>query len=633
MNNTILLFDCYSLFIVLSVALAFFLQVKIKNKYIFLFKIMLGTLLLSTIFEIISVLLLKNYLTENILFRVTMGLSFFFVMSFSVFQYAYTVLLFDNKEQDKTLFKNVIIGLGAIFFISLIGLFPNIIYKEGSSEIKLNNYYFLYFIVVFIYTILMFRNLYKNKKLLNRLKTFVSIMYLVFLVTIVILTLLYIYVPAINFIFAVYMLMLYISMYTSDNHLIVGTKIFNYSGFKINLTRKIQNCDYNRYYYIFVVSNFFEYLEKFSKDAFNIDKAFGMFLKNNFGNPTYKICDNRYVMVSKKNLDIEIQNLFFKSNQVFFYKKEKFTPKPIIASFKVKEDFNTANDIIYAVKSENFVTLNEKNKITKISKDILIESKKEIDVEKYLKRHIIDDDFTLSYRLLYENKEKKYAALGAYLLIKDENEYLSFSKLTRIAASNGILTKLENSLFSSIGRFVEKNDLKSLGINEIFIYITTFQMGQVLRATDLINSFRKYTNKSFSVISILLTEVPGVIDYKIMNENIKKLKDCGARVYLSEFGSGYSTLDFLFQCPFDGIKINRKITREAIKSEEGKKLLKYIINIGVDTKKDIFLAGVDSKILLNLPIISRVKYLGGSYFCSYKSEKDIINFIKEKRER
>ena len=130
----------------------------------------------------------------------------------------------------------------------------------------------------------MFKKLYTNKKMLNRLKTFVSIMYLVFLITIIILTLLYIYVPAINFIFAVYMLMLYISMYTSDNYLIVGTKIFNYSGFKINLTRKMQNSDYNRYYYIFVVSNFFEYIEGFNKEAFNIDKAFGMFLKNNFCN-------------------------------------------------------------------------------------------------------------------------------------------------------------------------------------------------------------------------------------------------------------------------------------------------------------------------------------------------------------
>jgi len=219
------------------------------------------------------------------------------------------------------------------------------------------------------------------------------------------------------------------------------------------------------------------------------------------------------------------------------------------------------------------------------------------------------------------------------LLIKDENEYLTFSTLTRIAASYGILTKLENSLFSSIGRFVQRNDLQSLGIKEIFIYITTFQMGQVLRATDFINYFKKYTNKSFNVVSILLTEVPGVIDCNVVNENIKKLKDYGARVYLSEFGSGYSTLDFLFQCPFDGIKINRKITREAIKSEEGQKLLKYIINIGVDTKKDIFLAGFDSDSLFELPITSKVKYQGGSYFGSYKSENDIIAFLKEKKER
>lgn len=111
-----------------------------------------------------------------------------------------------------------------------------------------------------------------------------------------------------------------------------------------------------------------------------------------------------------------------------------------------------------------------------------------------------------------------------------------------------------------------------------------------------------------------MTETSVAEDIQALVKNINILKNDGIRFSIDDFGTGYSSLSYLRQIPIDELKIDRSFIMELEKSQEGRTMVKTIINIAKNLHLTIVAEGVENEFQKNFLINNGCDILQGFYF-------------------
>lgn len=125
----------------------------------------------------------------------------------------------------------------------------------------------------------------------------------------------------------------------------------------------------------------------------------------------------------------------------------------------------------------------------------------------------------------------------------------------------------------------------------------------------------KAANVKPEKLTIEITESIIGKDYEYMKSQIKRFQSLGYKVWMDDFGSGYSSLEILHDFQFDLIKFDMKFMQEFQKSEKSKILLsglmRTVINLGIDTVCE----GVENKKQVDFLKEIGCTKLQGFYYC------------------
>ena len=102
---------------------------------------------------------------------------------------------------------------------------------------------------------------------------------------------------------------------------------------------------------------------------------------------------------------------------------------------------------------------------------------------------------------------------------------------------------------------------------------------------------------------------------------VKQLKAAGFRVYMDDYGTGYSNVHSLFAMDFDVVKIDKSIFWNSEKSEIGKILLENTVRMVRQMHRGILVEGVETQKQLDMLRDLDVDYIQG-YFYSKPIPKD-----------
>ena len=90
-----------------------------------------------------------------------------------------------------------------------------------------------------------------------------------------------------------------------------------------------------------------------------------------------------------------------------------------------------------------------------------------------------------------------------------------------------------------------------------------------------------------SLLTIEITESIVAADFDYMKEQIDRFRNLGFKVWMDDFGSGYSSLDVLQDLSFDLIKFDMRFLRQLDKSQNGKiiltELMRMATSLGIET--------------------------------------------------
>ena len=138
-------------------------------------------------------------------------------------------------------------------------------------------------------------------------------------------------------------------------------------------------------------------------------------------------------------------------------------------------------------------------------------------------------------------------------LIKDANKsfYVSINLSTRQLKSIDILAKIVKTV-------------KDIGINPANIQLEITETGYVEEQSDIL---------------------------KVLDD----LKNKGFKIAIDDFGTGYASLTYLQKIPATALKIDKSFVSNLNVSSDDNQLVKSMINLGRDLKKDVIAEGVETE--------------------------------------
>ena len=137
-------------------------------------------------------------------------------------------------------------------------------------------------------------------------------------------------------------------------------------------------------------------------------------------------------------------------------------------------------------------------------------------------------------------------------------------------------------------------------------------------ACDIVEEMRRRVDAagfSRDKINIEVTESVIGSDFEFMKSQIERFRSLGFRVWMDDFGSGYSTLDVLQSIRFDLIKFDMRFMKEFDTSEKSRIMLTELIRMAISLGVDTVCEGVETKEQADFLREIGCTMMQGYYFC------------------
>ena len=168
------------------------------------------------------------------------------------------------------------------------------------------------------------------------------------------------------------------------------------------------------------------------------------------------------------------------------------------------------------------------------------------------------------------------------------------------------------------------------GYEDIKMSVNLSKM-QIYRG-DTYNLLKTYMNLygiSGKNLEIEVTESGVFKDEKVAMLLLEKLRSLGISISLDDYGTGYSSLNFLQNAPIDTIKIDRSFISENSQKASGQKLLTSVIEIAKSLKFSTVASGIEQQSQIDFFKSIACDYVQGYYYSKPVPSDEMINFLTQ----
>lgn len=115
-----------------------------------------------------------------------------------------------------------------------------------------------------------------------------------------------------------------------------------------------------------------------------------------------------------------------------------------------------------------------------------------------------------------------------------------------------------------------------------------------------------------------------------VREAVHRLAKLGCKIYIDDFGLGYTPMANLQQWPLSGIKVHRSFIQNALKSAEDKSVVKALFAVAKSMKLDVISEGIESEEHLKFLLDIDQPNVQGFYIAEPMQHMKIPPFFEEK---
>ena len=176
----------------------------------------------------------------------------------------------------------------------------------------------------------------------------------------------------------------------------------------------------------------------------------------------------------------------------------------------------------------------------------------------------------------------------------------------------GLIYRLDNYIWEEAAK--QLKIWKDSGYN---YYISVNISAKDFYHIDVYQTFKNLVSKygiDTDKLHIEITETALSEDKQAAHKTIERLHDEGFIIEIDDFGSGYSSFNFLKDVCADVIKIDRVFLKKSSHEERGEQILRSIISISHDIGMDVITEGVENVDQLSMLAKMNCDWFQGYYF-------------------
>jgi diguanylate cyclase (GGDEF)-like protein len=266
-----------------------------------------------------------------------------------------------------------------------------------------------------------------------------------------------------------------------------------------------------------------------------------------------------------------------------------------------QEAFKLADQALYAAKTSG------RNRI-----EIYDETQKNSNSEMLslneIKQAIEDNRVVCYYQKIINTHTKELSHYEALLrIISKEGEIITPNRILPVIEGTFILRNITKSVLNICYEKLLSNPHIKISVN--------LNPQDVVNDTilEILKSYARTKNISRR-LGLEIVESDDLINNKNAKRNILKLKRFGYKIYIDDFGSGYSNFIYLSEIKTDCIKIDGTIIKKILDDKMSYLLVKHVVNFAKDANIKVIAEYVSSKEIYEQVKLLGIEYSQGFYF-------------------
>ena len=248
-----------------------------------------------------------------------------------------------------------------------------------------------------------------------------------------------------------------------------------------------------------------------------------------------------------------------------------------------------------------------------------------IDIRRCLERALEDDTLEVFLQPIVDSRSEHLVAAEALARLRDEaGEIIPPDQFITMAEREGYIVRLGEQVLTKVCRFIQKNDMKTLGIRWINVNLSPIQFlsRQVpQRFSEILQAHQV----SPEWVHLEITE-QSIADFSLLRDQIELLHARGFEFALDDYGSGYSNLSRVRQYPFTHIKIDMDITRDFCQKKD--LLLPSMIQAFRQMNFSVTAEGIETREMADALREIGCEYFQGYYYSRPLPMNDFLLFAQ-----
>lgn len=229
-----------------------------------------------------------------------------------------------------------------------------------------------------------------------------------------------------------------------------------------------------------------------------------------------------------------------------------------------------------------------------------------------------DGDFYLEFQPQYGIKEDRIVGFEALFRVNKRVQLnVSTAEIINYAEQSGNMVMLGDFIFKEGMRFAKSIEGKGVSVS---LNVSIIQLMQTGFVDNFLKIYRHYDLKPNSV-SIEITESYLMQTEEETLKKLEILKENGIDIYLDDFGTKYSSFNYLKELPISAIKIDRSFIEDVDKNKYSEFITATIINIAKNLGLKSVVEGVETKEQFNM-----VKAQGSDVIQGFLISKSVDEF-------
>ncbi len=301
-----------------------------------------------------------------------------------------------------------------------------------------------------------------------------------------------------------------------------------------------------------------------------------------------------------------------------------------ISVLEFPEDARSVEEIIDGIDFSILEAKKQrKGSVIKASEISVHPGKRSAEVEKAIRDALQNNGFSIFYQPIHSVAEKRCVSLEALIRLKDPVlGNISPDEFIPLSEKNGLIVQIGFFVFESVCRYIVEEHLADRGIKYVEVNLSAVQCMQVDLADQLLAIMKRYSIPP-TMINLEVTETTAINSPEALMRSMKLLGAQGVTFALDDYGSGYSTLDYVTSYTFTLVKIDKSIVWSFMDNPKAGIVLAHTIRMIKALDMHIVAEGVETIEQSDALVSMGCDYLQGYYYSRPLSGSDLPAYLEK----